>query len=98
MRPTMETPRQVRELLLLFSSILVVGCTSGSNLVGVRSPSQGSAISQPPLPKSDSGLSEHVPEEVVIGFLPSAEVQKVVDVTSGKVLREIKQLNAVIIG
>src|SRR5205809_4721987 len=81
----------------LLSLVLVAGCTSGSRLVGVSGPSQRPAIGPPPLPTNDAGLAEHVPQQVVIGYVPGAQVQQVVHEINGTVLREFKQHNAVVV-
>ena len=80
---------------LVLSVMLVVGCTSGSGLVGVPGPGHGVPTGPPPLPSSDAGLADHVPQQIVIGFLPTADVHRVVAAIDGAVLREIKELNTV---
>ncbi len=83
--------------LFILSFLFLFGCTSGSRLVGVPS-SQGPTSGPPTLPSADSGLAEHVPQQLIIGFLPKAEAQKVVAAVNGALLKEFKELNAVLVG
>ncbi len=82
--------------LFILSFLFLFGCTSGSRLVGVPS-SQGPTSGPPPLPSADSGLAEHVPQQVIIGFPSRAEAQKVVAAINGTVLKEFKEINAVVL-
>ncbi len=85
---------------LFFLSLLlaVTGCSSGSGLLGVPSPSQNPPAGPPPLPSSDAGLAEHVSQQVVIGYVPGAQLLQVVREIKGTVLREFKQHSAVVVG
>src|SRR2546422_3645622 len=83
---------------LVLSVMLVVGCTSGSGLVGVPGPGHGVPTGPPPLPSSDAGLADHVPQQIVIGFLSGADIRKVIVAVNGKALKEIKELNSVTVG
>src|SRR2546430_9893776 len=80
---------------LVIGVLLAVGCTSGSRLVGVPSPGPGGPAGPPPLPSSDAGLADHVPQQIVIGVLPTADVHRIVTAIDGTVLREIRELHAV---
>src|SRR3989449_8503959 len=83
---------------LVLSGMLVVGCTFGSGLVGVPGPGHGVPTGPPPLPSSDAGLADHVPQQIVIGFLSGADIRKVIAAVNGKALKEIKELNSVTVG
>ena len=83
---------------LVLSVMLVVGCTFGSGLVGVPGPGHGVPTGPPPLPSSDAGLADHVPQQIVIGFLSGADIRKVIAAVNGKALKEIKELNSVTVG
>jgi len=90
-----RTLRQVGWTPLVLSVVLVVGCTAGSGLVGVPRPGQGVPTGPPPLPSSDADLVDHVPQQIVINVLPTADVHRVVAAVDGTVLREIRELNTV---
>src|SRR2546427_9988538 len=62
---------------LVLTVLLLVGCTSGSGLVGVPSPGPGGPTGQPPLPSSDAGLADHVPQQIVIGVLPNTDAHRI---------------------
>src|SRR2546428_6628726 len=70
-------------------------CPSGWGLGGSRGPGRGAPPGPPPLPSSDAGLADHVPQQIVMGFLPTADVHRVVAAIDGAVLREIRELNTV---
>jgi len=80
---------------LVIGVLLVVGCTSGARLVGVPGPGQGVPTGPPPLPSSDAGLADHVPQQIVIGVLPTADAHRIVAAIDGTVAREIRELNSV---
>jgi len=62
--------------LFLLSLVLLAGCSSGSGLVGVPEP--GQAPPGPPLlPATDAGLAEHVPAQIIIGFVPKTDARKI---------------------
>src|SRR2546427_2439118 len=83
--------------LFLLSLVLLAGCSSGSGLVGVPEP--GQAPPGPPLlPATDAGLAEHVPAQIIIGFVPKTDARKVATAVNGTVLRELRELNAVLVG
>src|SRR5947209_8726254 len=90
-----RTLRQAGWTPLVLSVVLVAGCTAGSGLVGVPGPGQVVPTGPPPLPSSDAGLADHEPQQIVIGFLPTADVHRVVAAIDGSVLREIRELNTV---
>src|SRR3989449_227824 len=90
-----RTLRQADWTPLVLFVLLLVGCTSGSGLVGVPSPGRGGPAEPPPLPSSDAGLADHVPQQIVIGVLPTADVHRIVTAIDGTVLREIRELNTV---
>src|SRR2546426_10473192 len=90
-----RTLRQVGWTPLVLSVVLVVGCTAGSGLVGVPRPGPGVPTGPPPLPSSDAGLADHVPQQILIGFLPKVDVHRVIASVGGTLLKEIKELNAV---
>src|SRR3989442_93987 len=90
-----RTLRQVGWTPLVLSVVLVVGCTAGSGLVGVPGPGQGVPTGPLPLPSSDAGLADHVPQQIVIGVLPKADVHRVAAAIDGAVIKEIRELNAV---
>jgi thermitase len=104
------TVRRIKpgEAGLLLSLVLMVGCTSGSSLVGVpnslqgsvNSPSgaQGSGGGPPPLPATDAGLVEHVPQQVVIRFLPGASTETILKDINGTVVGQLKTFNAAVVG
>jgi thermitase len=83
--------------LSIVGVLFLTGCGASSGLMGVPSSGPVSPGGPPPLPSTDAGLAEHIPQQVVIGFLPSAEPQKVVATIHGRVLSEIKNLNAMVI-
>jgi thermitase len=93
----MRSPLQGTRWSWFFLSLLLVvtGCSSGSRLVGVPSPSQNQRTGPPPLPSSDAGLAEHAPGQIVVGLLSNADVQRVGAAINGTVLKEIKQLSSV---
>ena len=91
----MRTLRRAGWTPLVIGVLLAVGCTSGSGLVGVPSPGPGGPAGPPPLPSSDAGLADHVPQQIVIGVLPTADVHRIVTAIDGTVLREIRELHAV---
>src|SRR5256886_14743856 len=90
-----RTLRQAGWTPLVLSVVLIVGCTAGSGLVGVPGPGQGVPTGPPSLPTSDAGLADHVPQQIVIGVLPTADVHRIVAAIDGTVLREIRELHAV---
>src|SRR2546428_1892877 len=90
-----RTLRQAGWAPLVLTVVLVVGCTSGSGLVGVPGPGQGVPTGPPPLPSSDAGLADHVPQQIVIGILPKADVHRVVAAIDRTALGEIRELNTV---
>src|SRR2546426_4633294 len=90
-----RTLRQAGWTPLVLTVLLLVGCTSGWGLVGVPSPGRGGPAGPPPLPSSDAGLADHVPQQIVIGVLPTADVHRIVTAIDGTVLREIRELHAV---
>ncbi len=90
--------QQIGWRLFVLSCVFLVGCSSGSKLVGVSGPNQGATSGPPPLPTTDVGLAEHVPQQIVIGVLPKAEVHKIAVAINGTVLREFRELSAVLVG
>src|SRR5437879_11813442 len=62
---------------LVLSVLLLVGCTSGSGLIGVPSPGPGGPSGPPPLPSSDAGLADHVPQQIVIGVQPNTDIHRI---------------------
>ena len=100
--------RGIGDALLLFSLILVVGCTSGSGLVGVpnslpgsvKAPNagQGSGGGAPPLPATDAGLVEHAPQQLIIRFLPGASTETILKEINGTVVGQLKTFNAAVVG
>src|SRR2546428_11224716 len=80
---------------LVLSVVLVGVCTAGWGLVGVPRPGQGVPTGPRPLPSSDADLVDHVPQQIVINVLPTADVHRVVAAVDGTVLREIRELNTV---
>ena len=83
--------------LFLLSLVLLAGCSSGSGLVGVPEP--GQAPPGPPLlPATDAGLAEHVPAQIIIGFVPKTDARKIATAVNGTVLRELRELNAMLVG
>src|SRR5438128_4454870 len=82
--------RRVLSGLFLLSLVLLAGCSSGSGLVGVPGP--------PLLPATDAGLAEHVPAQIIIGFVPKTDARKIATAVNGTVLRELRELNAVLVG
>src|SRR5213593_3413074 len=89
--------QRARSILLLSLLLAVAGCSSGSRLTGVSSPSPSVPVGPSPLPTSDAGLAEHVPQQIVIGFLPRADVHKIAAAIDGKLLRELRELNAALV-
>jgi thermitase len=83
--------------LSILSVVFLTGCAASSGLLGVPSSGPVSPGGPPPLPSTDAGLAEHVPQQVVIGLLPATEPQKVIATVNGKVLNQNKNLNAVVI-
>src|SRR5437867_11010759 len=71
-----RTLRQAGWTPLVLTLLLLVGCTSGSGLVGVPSPGPG-APTGPPLPSSDARLCAHVPQQIVIGVLPNTHAHRI---------------------
>src|SRR5213593_2074084 len=90
-----RTLRQADWTPLVLIVLLLVGCTSGSGLVGVPSPGPGGPTGPPPLPSSDAGLADHVPQQIVIGVLPTADVHRIIAAIDGTVAREIRELHSV---
>jgi len=90
-----RTLLQVGWTPIVLTVVLVIGCTSGSGLVGVPGPGQGVPTGPPPLPSADAGLADHVPQQVVLSVLPTADVHRVVATIDGTILSEIKELNTV---
>src|SRR2546427_1565990 len=84
--------------LFLLSLVLLAGCSSGSGLVGVPGPGQAPPPGPPLLPATDAGLAEHVPAQVIIGFVPKTDARKIATAVNGTVLRELRELNAVLVG
>ena len=82
---------------LITSLVFLLGCSSGSGLVGLPGPGQQAGGGPPPLPSADTGLAEHVPQQVVIGYVPGVQVRQVVDEIKGTLLRELKLHNAVVV-
>ena len=80
---------------LVLSVLLLVGCTSGSGLIGVPSPGPGGPSGPPPLPSSDAGLADHVPQQIVIGVQPNTDIHRIATSVGGTVTREIKELRSV---
>src|SRR5947199_812831 len=80
---------------LVLTVLLLVGCTSGSGLVGVPSPGPGGPSGPPPLPSSDAVLADHVPQQIVIGVQPNTDIHRIVASVGGTVTREIKELRSV---
>lgn len=100
----MKSLLRTREILLLLGVALVAGCTTGSGLVGVppsnpggSAPSQAGAGAPTALPATDAGLAEHVPQQLIIRFLPGASIEPVLSAIQGTVLRELKTFNAAVV-
>ena len=89
-----RTLRQGDWTPLVLTVLLLVGCTSGSGLVGVPSPGPGGPTGQPPLPSSDAGLADHVPQQIVIGVHPNTDIHRIAASVGGTVTREIKELRS----
>ena len=84
--------------LFLLSLVLLAGCGSGSGLVGVPGPGQAPPPGPPLLPATDAGLAEHVPAQIIIGLVPKTDARKIATAVNGTVLRELRELNAVLVG
>src|SRR5438552_11010710 len=84
--------------LFLLSVVLLAGCSSGSGLVGVPRPGQAPPPGPPLLPATDAGLAEHVPAQIIIGFVPKTDARKIATAVNGTVLRELRELNAMLVG
>src|SRR2546430_6023606 len=80
---------------LVLPVLLLGGCPSGWGLVGVPSPGPGGPTGQPPLPSSDAGLADHVPQQIVIGVHPNTDIHRIAASVGGTVTREIKELRSV---
>ncbi|HEX2713167.1 MAG TPA: S8 family serine peptidase, partial [Candidatus Acidoferrales bacterium] len=91
---------RVGEAILLLSLVLVVGCTSGSNLIGVPHPPSGPAGggSGSSLPATDAGLAEHAPQQLIIRFLPGASTQTILKEINGTELGQLKAFNSLVVG
>lgn len=90
--------QQAGRWLFFLSLVFLAACSSGSRLVGISGPGQGSPPGPTPLPATDAGLAEHVPQQIVIGSLPKTELRTIVTAINGTVLRELRELNAVLVG
>src|SRR5436309_9622876 len=84
--------------LFLLSLVLLAGCGSGSGLVGVPGPGQAPPPGPPLLPATDAGLAEHVPAQIIIRLVPKTDARKIATAVNGTVLRELRELNAVLVG
>src|SRR5437867_4053196 len=84
--------------VFLLSLVLLAGCSSGSGLVGVPGPGQAPPPGPPLLPATDAGLAEHVPAQIIIGFVPKTDARKIATAVNGTVLRELRELNAMLVG
>ena len=94
--------RRIRlgEAGLLLGLVLMLGCTSGSSLVGVPTPAQSppsGATGPSSLPVTDVGLAEHVPQQMIIRFLPGASTQTVVSAIHGTVVKQLKTFNTEVV-
>ena len=83
--------------VFLLSLVLLAGCSSGSGLVGVPGPGQAPPPGPPLLPATDAGLAEHVPAQIIIGFVPKTDARKIATAVNGTVLRELRELNAALV-
>src|SRR5437667_3296827 len=90
-----RTLRQGDWTPLVLTVLLLVGCTSGSGLVGVPSRGPGGPTGQPPLPSSDAGLADHVPQQIVIGVHPNTDIHRIAASIGGVVILEIRELHSV---
>src|SRR2546426_6745665 len=80
---------------LVIGVLLAVGCTSGSRLVGVPSPGPGGPAGPPPLPSSDAGLADHVPQQIVIGVLPNTDAHRIAASIGGGGIRGVRGMHSI---